>query len=122
MRREALDGPALPERESLDVDVLQSPLVELLHHPVGAGLVAGRAGRARADHLRQPPVRFHRLRIDDGLAANLVDDRGVEWIRRLRAGDGSDEGDESDESESKTSHGDPRVRNAEFRVQSSFET
>jgi hypothetical protein len=97
VRRESLNRPALPEREALDVDVLQPPLGELLHHPVGTLLILRRACRARAEDFRQPPVRFHRLRIDHGFAANLVDGRGVEWVRlRAKGHANADEGDEEE--------------------------
>src|SRR6188768_3126982 len=73
MDRKALDRPALSEWETLDVDVLQTPLVEPLHGPVRGSCIARSAGRAWPEPFGQPPMRVHGLGLRHRLAANPRD-------------------------------------------------
>ena len=83
-----LDLPSIAERPLFQVDVLKSPLLHLLHSPLGGELVIAAVGDARAIHLGHPKEVFHHLRVLEGLGLDLGQGVQIDSVasRLLREG------------------------------------
>ena len=84
---EALIQPSrMSEVPRLEMRVLESPGRGLLHHPLGRGLVIGRAGQPGPVDISEHVQRLHDLRIGAAFLADLRDGLVVDALLRGRAG------------------------------------
>ncbi len=103
VRAEALERPALPERERLTLCVRKPPLSELLQRPVTRLLNPGTAGEPRAVDVGQPADVIHHLRPVQPFVSDSADGLVIQFLDRLRQRKRGD-GHEQQEQGNGTSH------------------